>query len=110
MISNETFFLFIGFNVENKPDAATIKWDEFTFTHSDASKFQKYVIQVTQGGEKVTDKESLDITSSFEITSLLSSTEYEAKIGVTLHDFGQSELSDPITIKTIPSQLRGNKL
>ena len=56
------------------------------------------------------DDESLDPISAFEITSLLSSTEYEAKIKVTLHEFGESELSDPITIKTRPAQLSGKKL
>ena len=103
-------FIYLGFKVENNVDAATLTWNEFANTHSDASKFKKYVIEVTQDGVIVTDDESLDITSSFEISSLESSTEYEAKIRVILHDFGQSEFSDPITIKTLPAQLSGNKL
>ena len=102
--------MFIGFNVENKVDAATVTWNEFANTHSDPSKFKKYVIELTQDGVKLANDESLDITSSFEISSLESSTEYEAKIKVILHDFGESEFSDPITIKTLPAQLSGNKL
>ena len=100
--------MFIGFNVENKVDAATVTWNEFANTHSDPSKFKKYVIELTQDGVKLANDESLDITSSFEISSLESSTEYEAKIKVFLHDFGESEFSDPITIKTLPAQLSGN--
>ena len=100
--------MFIGFNVENKVDAATVTWNEFANTHSDPSKFKKYVIELTQDGVKLANDESLDITSSFEISSLESSTEYEAKIKVILHDFGESEFSDPITIKTLPAQLSGN--
>ena len=103
-------FMFIGFNVENKDDAATVTWNEFANTHSDPAKFKKYVIELTQDEVKLVDDESLDITSSFEISSLESSTEYEAKIKVILHDFGESEFSDPITIKTLPAQLSGNKL
>ena len=102
--------MFIGFNVENKVDAATVTWNEFANTHSDPSKFKKYGIELTQDGVKLANDESLDITSSFEISSLESSTEYEAKIKVILHDFGESEFSDPITIKTLPAQLSGNKL
>ena len=101
-------FMFIGFNVENKDDAATVTWNEFANTHSDPAKFKKYVIELTQDEVKLVDDESLDITSSFEISSLESSTEYEAKIKVILHDFGESEFSDPITIKTLPAQLSGN--
>ena len=96
--------------VENKVDAATITWNEFNFTHSDLSKFKKYAINVTKDGEEVIYDESLDITSSFEITSLLSSTEYEAKISVTLDEFGESELSNAIIIRTLPAQLTGNRL
>ena len=103
-------FIFIGFKVENKVDAATVTWNEFANTHSDPAKFKKYVIELTQDGVKVADDESLNITSSFEISSLESSKEYEAKIKVILHEFGQSEFSDPITIKTLPAQLSGNKL
>ena len=102
--------MFIGFNVENKVDAATVTWNEFANTHSEPAKFKKYVIELTQDGVKVADDESLNITSFFEISSLESSTEYEAKIKVILHDFGQSEFSDPISIKTLPAQLSGNKL
>ena len=110
-------FIYLGFKVENNVDAATLTWNEFANTHSDASKFKKYVIEVTQDGVIVTHDESLDITSSFEISSLgmlagqslESSTEYEAKIRVILHNFGQSEFSDPITIRTLPAQLSGNK-
>ena len=100
--------MFIGFNVENKVDAATVTWNEFANTHSDPSKFKKYVIELTQDGVKLANDESLGITSSFEISSLESSTEYEAKIKVILHDFGESEFSDPITIKTLPAQLSCN--
>ena len=103
-------FMFIGFNVENKVDAATVTWNEFANTHSDPSKFKKYVIGLTQDGVKLANDESLDITSSFEISPLESSTEYEARIKVILHDFGESEFSDPITIKTLPAQIMGNKL
>ena len=103
-------FIFIGFKVENKADAATVTWNEFANTHSDPAKFKKYVISVTKDGVKVADDESLTIASSFEISSLESSTEYEAKIKVILHDFGESEFSDPITIKTLPAQIMGNKL
>ena len=110
--------IFIGFKVKNNVTAATLTWNEFAYTHSDASEFKKYVIEVTQDGVIVTHDESLDITSSFEISSLgmlagqslESSTEYEAKIRVILHNFGQSEFSDPITIRTLPAQLSGNKL
>ena len=102
--------MFIGFNVENKVDAATVTWNEFANTHSDPSKFKKYVIGLTQDGVKLANDESLDITSSFEISPLESSTEYEARIKVILHDFGESEFSDPITIKTLPAQIMGNKL
>ena len=101
-------FVFLGFKVENRVDAATVTWNEFANTHSDSAKFKKYVIELTQDGMKVADNESLIITSFFEISSLESSTEYEAKIKVILHDFGESEFSDPITIKTLPAQLSGN--
>ena len=102
--------MFIGFNVENKADAATVTWNEFAKTHSDPAKFEKYVIEVTKDGVKeFPDLESPNITSSFEISPLDSSTEYEAKIKVILHDFGESEFSDPITIKTLPAQVKGNK-
>ena len=104
-------FIFIGFKVENKADdAATVTWDEFAKTHSDTAKFEKYVIEVTKDGVKELDLESPTITSSFEISPLESSTEYEAKVKVILHDFGESEFSDPITIKTLPAQIMGNKL
>ena len=56
------------------------------------------------------DDESLDPISAFEITSLLSSTEYEANIQVIIHEFGESELSDAILIRTLPAQLSGNRL
>ena len=102
--------MFLGFKVENKVDAATVTWNKFANTHSDPAQFKKYIIELTQDGVKVTDDESLNITSFFEISSLESSTEYEAKIKVILHDFGESEFSDPITIKTLPAQLSGNKL
>ena len=101
--------MFIGFKVETKVDAAIVRWNEYNHTHSDASKFEKYVIEVKQGGVKVTQDESLDITPSFEISPLLSSTEYKVQIKVILHEFGASELSDPIIIRTLPAQLSGNK-
>ena len=99
--------MFIGFKVENKVDLAIVRWNEFVYTHSDASKFKKYVIEVKQGGVKVTEDESLDNTPYFEISPLLSSTEYKAQIKVILHDFGASEFSDPIIIRTLPAQLSG---
>ena len=102
--------MFLGFKVENKVDAATVTWNKFANTHSDPAQFKKYIIELTQDGVKVADDESIDPTSFFEISSLESSTEYEAKIKVILHDFGESEFSDPITIKTLPAQLSGNKL
>ena len=102
--------MFVGFKVENKADAATVTWNEFNNTHSDTAQFKKYVIELTQDGVKLPKDESFDVTSSFEISPLESSTEYEAKIKVFLHDFGESEFSDPITIKTLPAQLSGNNL
>ena len=107
MVIDVSIFVFIGFKVETTVDAAVVTWNEFNHTHSDASKFKKYEIVVEQSGVKVTEDASLDNTPFFEITPLSSSTEYEAKIRVILHEFGASELSDPITIRTLPAQLSG---
>ena len=60
----------------------------------------------TQDNE-TTVYESTDVTSLYLVGPLETATEYTASVQLVTKDFGKSDYTNPITIKTLPSKLSG---
>ena len=71
-------------------------------------QFLKYSVSIvkTQDNE-TTVYESTDVTSLYLVGPLETATEYTASVQLVTKDFGKSDYTNPITIKTLPSKLSG---
>ena len=85
-------------------DQAQLNWNALATTNVDNGQFVKYIIQNDKAGTKVA-YESTDIASLYELQNLETATEYSTSIKLVTQDFGESEYTAPITIKTLPLKL-----
>ena len=87
-------------------DQAQLNWNALATTNVEDEQFVKYVIQNDKAGTKMV-YESTDIVSLYEMQNLETATEYSTSIKLVTQDFGESEYTAPITIKTLPLKLSG---
>ena len=91
---------------ENHTDTkAIVKWEKYTDMAPE--QFVRYNFQVTPD---ITPQEmSNDLSLPYyELIDMTPATEYTVKVNVESRDFGQSEWSVGINLKTRPSKLSGN--
>ena len=82
-------------------DSASISWNEYT--DLDSTQFEKYIVKVKK--RYVSEDEETPMTvetteNSYSISGLESAMDYEIWVSVYASDFGQSEWSESVYLKT----------
>lgn len=83
-------------------DSASISWNDFV--NLDQSQFKQYVIQVKKRYTTVeaeTPRTFSSLVSNYDIIGLESALDYEISVLMETIDFGQSNWSDSIMLKTL---------
>ena len=96
-------FFHLGLVLQNVSyDSASISWNDFV--NLNQSQFKQYVIQVKKRYTTVeaeTPRTFSSLVSNYDIIGLESALDYEISVLMETMDFGQSNWSDSIMMKTL---------
>ena len=100
----KSFVIFLGLGATDEPthDSVSLSWNDFE--NLDGSQFKEYIILVKKITADLNDtelpREISSLASAYTIHGLGEFTEYEISVLIDSVDFGQSEWSDSVIIKT----------